>query len=412
MKKFINYLDIIAIKVGHFTTAKPRISLSVALVVSTLCVIDLTKSDRPILETELALPQSTILAKLEPPKPLTPNKAVKAAKPTQTASAKALAQPPQTEPGPREEMVTVKSGDSLALIFKRMNLSAKQLQNILALGNVTQPLKSMRPGKKIHFSFGAQDELLAIVYPIDTTTQLKITKIDGKFAAEQKKRSLETRVTYADATIQNSLYQAARRADLSDKQIMQLSKIFAWDIDFSRQIRSGDQVKVLYEEHFLDGKKVRNGNILAAIVNHRGKDYRAVYFEDSAGNSGFYSPDGKNLQKQFMRAPLKYVRISSPFTNKRLHPIHKVYRAHTGTDYAAVTGTPIRAGSDGVITYIGRKGGYGKMISIKHNEKYSTLYGHMSNYAAGLKKGSRVKHNPALFLSFYFPSSLTSTVLC
>jgi murein DD-endopeptidase MepM/ murein hydrolase activator NlpD len=184
---------------------------------------------------------------------------------------------------------------------------------------------------------------------------------------------------------------SAQDAGLSDNLTMEIANIFGWDIDFALDIRKGDAFTVLYEELYLDGEKIDDGNILAAEFVNNGRTYQAVRYTDAGGHTDYYSLDGKSMRKQFLRTPVSIARISSRFNLKRKHPILNKIRAHKGVDYAAARGTPIKATANGRIVHRGKKGGYGNTIIIQHGSKYSTLYAHLSKYRGGLKKGSRVK---------------------
>ncbi|MDX1654764.1 MAG: peptidoglycan DD-metalloendopeptidase family protein, partial [Candidatus Competibacteraceae bacterium] len=206
----------------------------------------------------------------------------------------------------------------------------------------------------------------------------------------------ETRTALSSGIIRGSLYQTAIRAGLSDKLIMELAEIFGWDIDFALDIRPGDRFAIVYEEQYLDGDKVGDGHILAAEFTNRGKNYRAVRYTTPSGKVHYYTPEGKTMRQAFLRTPVDFRRISSHFQPKRWHPVLGVKRPHMGTDYAAPTGTPIKAAGDGVVAFIGRKGGYGNAIILQHGKRYSTLYGHMSGFAESLKRGSKVEQGQVI----------------
>jgi murein DD-endopeptidase MepM/ murein hydrolase activator NlpD len=178
--------------------------------------------------------------------------------------------------------------------------------------------------------------------------------------------------------------------------IMQLAHIFGWDIDFALNIRNGDSFSVIYQEDYLNGKKLNDGPILAAEFINQGHVYRAIRYTDPTGNSDYYDPSGKSMRKAFLRTPVEFTRISSGFTMGRFHPILNKIRAHKGVDYAAPTGTPIKATGDGKITFRGRKGGYGNVVILQHGARYSTLYGHMSKFRGGLAVGSRVRQGQVI----------------
>ncbi len=177
---------------------------------------------------------------------------------------------------------------------------------------------------------------------------------------------------------------------------MELAAIFGWDVDFALDIRAGDSFTVVYEELYLNGEKLRDGDILAAEFNNRGKRYRAIRYQDPRGRTEYYSPDGKNMRKAFLRTPVAFTRISSRFSLGRKHPILHHIRAHKGVDYAAPRGTPIKATGDGKIVFRGRKGGYGNTIIIQHGGRYSTLYAHMSRFARSLRTGRRVRQGQVI----------------
>lgn len=291
--------------------------------------------------------------------------------------------------------VKVKSGDSLTRIFDRSGLNAQQVNHITQLGKKGKPLTNLKPGQKLEITVNAENELQKLVYHIDKTHKLFVSKQDDKYVAYNESREFETRTTYAKGVIKTSLFDAANDAGLSDNLTMDLAYIFGWDIDFALDIREGDSFVLTYEELFLDGEKVQNGNILAAEFINQGKSFKAVRYTDENGRSSYYSEKGKSMRKAFLRSPVDFTRISSRF-GKRHHPILKKRKSHKGVDYAASRGTPIKAAGDGKIIWRGRKGGYGKTVIIKHANKYSTLYGHMNSYDRKARSGSRVKQGQVI----------------
>ena len=171
---------------------------------------------------------------------------------------------------------------------------------------------------------------------------------------------------------------------------MELASVFGWDVDFVLDIHEGDTFNFVYEELILDGKKIGNGDIVAAEFNKKGMSYQAVRYTDKDGSSRYFTPSGMSMRKEFLRTPIDFAQISSPFNLKRMHPILHKIRAHKGTDYAAAMGTPVRATGNGRVTYAGRKGGYGNVVVIQHGLVYETVYGHLSKYAHGIRDGSKV----------------------
>jgi len=172
--------------------------------------------------------------------------------------------------------------------------------------------------------------------------------------------------------------------------IMQLANLFAWDIDFALNLRAGDQFSVIYQEHYINGKFFKTGDILTAEFINQGRSIKTIRYQYPTGKISYYSPKGNSIRKAFLRTPIDFARISSHFNLKRKHPVLNRIRAHKGVDYAANTGTPIKASGDGKIIFRGRKGGYGNVVILKHGQRYSTLYAHMSKFKRGQRVGSRV----------------------
>ena len=288
------------------------------------------------------------------------------------------------------ESVKVKSGDNLALIFKRKRLSARMLHNIMSLGGDTAILKHLEPGQEIRFLF-EDGQFEALQYNVDLTDILYVRRLGDIYSAEMLETVLETKVKTASGTIRDSLFLSGISAGLSDNMIMQLVNLYGWDIDFAMEVRKGDEFHIIYEERYKDGKKVQDGPILAAEFINRGKSFKAVRYTHTDGHSDYYAMNGDSMRKAFLRTPIEFSRISSRFSLGRKHPIFNKIRAHRGVDYAAPTGTPVRAAGDGVIKLAARKGGYGRTIIIQHGGRYTTLYGHLSRYAQGIRGGKHVK---------------------
>jgi len=291
--------------------------------------------------------------------------------------------------------VTIKQGDTVSQIFSSLSISARQLQNIINLGPQTKSLAQLRPGQLLRVSVDNDHLLYDLVHEISRTRSLHISHRSGVFFTSTINRDLESRLTHARGVIKSSLFESGVKAGLPDRLIMDMLGIFGWDIDFALDIRSGDNYLLVYEENFLDGNKVGNGSIVAAEFTNRGTTYRAVRYTDPMNNTDYYTPDGHNMRKVFLRTPVHFSHISSRF-GRRHHPVLNRMKLHKGVDYAASSGTPIRATGDGKIIYRGRKGGYGKTIILRHGGRYSTLYGHMSRYRPGLRVGSKVKQGQVI----------------
>ncbi len=285
--------------------------------------------------------------------------------------------------------VVVKKGDTLSSIFSNLDIH-HELIRVLNLGKQAKPFKKIYPGQKLHFTF-SDNGIEKLELEKSITKSLLLFRDKNSFIVEESNRELDKISQVATGKINHSLFLAGQDAGMSDGLIMSLAGIFGWDIDFALDIRQGDTFTVVYEELFLEGEKVGDGNIIAAEFVNNKHTYRAYRYSDSNGKTEFYSPDGKSMRKPFMRTPVDLARISSHFNLKRKHPILNKIRAHKGVDYAAATGTAIKATGDGKVVHRGRKGGYGNTIILRHGNTYTTLYAHMSKYARNTGIGSRVK---------------------
>jgi len=310
-----------------------------------------------------------------------------------TATPAAAAAPPPT-PDPWQT-VTVSRGDNLSVIFDRLGLSPAVLYQVVSADKQTHALHNLTPGRQLHFLID-DGRLEKVKYDKNLVTSLLVKRDGDGFSSKLVKTPLKARTVEGNATIHDSLFLAGQEAGMSDNLIMQLVGIYGWDIDFALDIRKGDHFKVLYQEQYKDGVKVRDGPILAAEFVNQGHSYRTVRYTDPDGKTDYYSDQGVSMRKAFLRTPVKFTRISSRFSLHRHHPILGITRPHEGVDYAAPTGTPIKATGDGVVAWLGRKGGYGRTIILKHGGKYSTLYGHMSAYNRHLHTGSRVKQGQVI----------------
>lgn len=285
--------------------------------------------------------------------------------------------------------VVVARNDTLDAIFHRMGLDKADLEAIRNLPGIRQNIDFLKPGDAIQLTHAA-GEIKELSRKVSETQTLKVVRRDDGFSAQMIDNPVETRIRTATAVIDTSLFQAAEAAEISDGVALKLANIFGWDIDFVLDIRDGDRYTVVYEQIYQDGKKVRDGEILAAEFVNNGKVYRAVGFKADSGRLSYYTPNGLAMRKAFLRAPLEFTRVSSSFNPHRLHPILQTIRGHMGTDYAAPTGTPVRASGDGRVSFAGRRGGYGNAIVLAHTNSISTLYGHMSRFAKHIHAGSRV----------------------
>lgn len=290
-----------------------------------------------------------------------------------------------------QHSVTVKRGDSLSSIFKKLGLSQTELGRIIGSGGDAKKLTRINPGQALEFFLDTDNALTELVYRIDETLSLHIKHTRDGYQSELVRQELDRRFATATGTIESSLFLAGQKAELSEKVIMQLAEIFGWDVDFALDIRAGDSFSVVYEELIKDGQKVRDGDILAAEFINQGTVIRAVRYTDDTGRATYYSPDGRSMRKTFLRSPVDFARISSGFSRRRWHPVLHKFRAHKGVDYAARSGTPVKSTGDGKVISVGRKGGYGNTVVIQHGGIYTTLYAHLSRYARGVRRGKHIR---------------------
>lgn len=297
---------------------------------------------------------------------------------------------------PRWVEHAVVSGDSLAKIFSAQDLEPALLHRIVNSSKTAKSLGRIRPGQTLRFRFDELGELTRLEHHRSRIESLNIGIDDDAVTAEIISKAVDTQTAAAAGVIGSSLFVDGQKAGLSDAKIMELADIFGWDIDFALEIRAGDQFRVVYEEQFLEGEKLRDGPILAAEFTNRGNTYRAVRYESEDGEVGYFDDTGHSKRRAFLRTPIKFARISSRYNPKRWHPVLKRWRSHKGVDYAAPTGTPIKASGDGKVIFRGTKGGYGRTVVIQHAGKYTTLYAHMSKYSKRSKRGARVKQGQVI----------------
>ncbi|CAN5166265.1 peptidoglycan DD-metalloendopeptidase family protein [soil metagenome] len=295
-------------------------------------------------------------------------------------------------PLPQYDSVTLKvaSGDTLDALFMAHNLDRTDLARMLEVEGVGQPLRLLRPGDEILVRHDA-GRISELERRLDEVRRLSIRRGDDGFSAQIVEDEIERQLRHAQGKIESSLFEAGLRAGLSERLIMSLAGIFAWDVDFVLDIRHGDEFVVVYEEIWRDGELHGIGHVIAAEFVNNGRTFRAVRFVDPTGRADYYTPDGRSVRRAFLRAPVDFSRISSNFNLQRLHPIFKTVRPHRGVDYAAPAGTPVRAAGDGIVDFRGSKGGYGNAIILRHGGNVTTLYGHMSRFGDRARTGSRVQ---------------------
>ena len=275
-------------------------------------------------------------------------------------------------------------GDTLPVFLSRLGIADGE---VAALARM-RALQALRPGYYVTADVTPEGKPLSISFLSGRDTLVQIAPQGQGFGVTEERAALYTQIAVKSSVVESSLFAASDAAGIPDSVAMQLADIFGGDIDFHRDLRKGDQLTVVYELHHLAGRPVRAGRVLAAEFLSQRKAYRAVQF----GN-GYYAPDGGNLRKAFLRSPLEFSRVSSGFGMRR-HPIARVWRAHEGIDYAAPTGTRVRAVGDAVVDFAGPKGGYGKVVILRHQGAYTTVYAHLSRIA--VKRGARIAQNDTI----------------
>ncbi len=322
----------------------------------------------------------------------------------ETADQETIEQPKEEifEPSIDTKTLTVSSGDTLAELLVEGGLSKTLAHTVIAsLKDVFNP-RSLRKGQEITLSFENLDEQAEPVFQclsikLDVTKEVCVTRMpDNRFISEEIIYELDAVLSKARAEISSSLYNAAEKAGMPVDVLVKLIRAYSYDVDFQRDIRPGDRFEALYEKMVdKDGNYVRGGSILYALLKTKGVALPVYRFKTSDGHYDLYNEDGESIRKTLMVTPIDGARLSSGY-GMRKHPVLGYSRMHKGLDFAAPRGTPIMAAGDGIIEYVGRKGGYGNYICIRHANEYKTLYGHMSKYGSDIKKGVRVKQGQVI----------------
>lgn len=288
----------------------------------------------------------------------------------------------------REERV--QRGDTVASLLNRLEVEDPAASAFLRSTKEARTLYQLVPGRSVRAKTDADGQLLSLRYIASDNTLLEVDRTTNGFQVKEQPAPVESRVSMKSGEIRSSLFGATDAAGVPDAVAIQMADIFSSDIDFHLDIRKGDRFTVVYETFHSNGEPVKTGRVLAAEFVNAGKAYRAVYFRDRDGHEGYYTPDGRNLRKAFLRSPLAFSRITSGFTLARFHPILQKWRAHKGVDYGAPVGTPVHAVADGTVAFVGQQNGYGNLLILQHNGSISTAYGHLSRFAKGLHRGEKV----------------------
>ena len=294
----------------------------------------------------------------------------------------------------------IRRGETPFAVLRRMGINTARLAVFASQDPIARKLLEARPGRFLSVQQNAEGDLLWLRYRtgLDEEKQetVLIQERAGKWVAKRELLDLKKQLVFKAGRVDTTLFAAADKAELPDAVATQLSDIFSSEIDFHQELKRGDEFRVVYEDFTAEGRSVRSGRVLAVEFINNGRSYRAYWFNSRGYPAAYYDQNGKALRKSFLRSPLAFSRISSGFTGARFHPVLQQWRAHTGVDYAAPTGTPIMATSSGKVKFIGSQSGYGNMVEIQHHGQYSTAYAHMSAFARGLRKGSTVEQGQVI----------------
>ncbi|SEN63834.1 Peptidase family M23 [Duganella sp. CF517] len=300
----------------------------------------------------------------------------------------------------------IRAGDTLATLLTRLGVEDDAAETFIKKDKVAKGVMQLKTGKRVQAQTDDEGNLqwlrAVVVDGKDIPVKnIKISRKNDRFVAEEEPAKLERRVEMHARTINSTLFAATDSNEdgtkLPDTIVKQIVEMFSTSIDFRGDLKRGDHFNVVYETFWQDGEFVRAGRILAGEFTNRGTTYQSVWFEDpqTRQGGGYYSFDGKALKKAFLKSPVEFTRISSGFS-MRVHPVSGEWKAHKGIDFPAPTGTPIRASGDGVVDFAGTQNGYGNFVTIKHWNNYSTAYAHMSRFAPGVKKGTKVSQGDVI----------------
>lgn len=300
-----------------------------------------------------------------------------------------------TKKNNREICGTVNKGETFVDIFKKYGLDMRDLFHLREASAAVHRLRNLYPGQTYTIVVGENNQVDSLVYWIDEDNLLHIRREETGYEAQKVPVEYEKRIQHMGGVIKNNLISSLGEDKEKIKIALGMSDIFAWDIDFTSDLREGDAYKIVVEEYYLNGEFKKHGDILSAEFVNQGKTFRAYRYEID-GQAAYFDEEGNSMRKAFLKAPLSFRRISSSFSNSRFHPVWRIYRPHHGLDYAAPVGTPVSAVGDGVVHYAGYKGQYGKLVIIKHTNGWKTYYGHLSRIEKRISRGKKIRQGQIL----------------
>lgn len=301
-----------------------------------------------------------------------------------------------------DKNVLIHRGDTLSGLLLAQNIQTQDISALLAIPLVKRTLAHINPGQILNIHVNADQELTDLTYNLSPTQTLSVTRLDDNFDAKLTKKTAQVLPTVAAGVISSTFYDAGLAQQLPQKIILAATQLFSSKIDFKRGLKPGDHFKVIYESSYVQNKLVSTGNILAMEISNDGKTYAIIRHTDSHGVSRYYPADKNALsnaisaKSTFLRAPVHYTRVSSPFSLNRMHPLLLFSRPHYGVDLAAPRGTPVVASANGVVTVAGQEGGYGNLVIINHGHGITTRYGHLNRFASNIHAGSVVKQGQVI----------------
>ncbi len=288
----------------------------------------------------------------------------------------------------------LRRGDTLSTALRRHDVDWSHIHQIDQAMLPVFNFRYARPGDSYRLALDDAGELMRFDYERSRLERYVLQRRGEEIRVRRIEPDIAVRRARIAGVVSGSLYEAIGQLGEATELASDFADIFAWDVDFSRGVKRGDEFSILYEQRFLEtggaDVYIGPGRILAARYSNAQEDFHAVVFSADAETQGYYRPDGSSVERQFLRAPLKYRRISSRYSPNRLHPILKVRRPHLGIDYAAPRGTPVWSVANGTVVFRGVQGGFGKIVKVRHANGFVTLYGHLSRFADGMTVGSKV----------------------
>ncbi len=280
-------------------------------------------------------------------------------------------------------------GDTVSELLRRLNVQDAEADKFLRTDKEVESFRKLAVGREVQAVTNTEGALISLFYLSTPTEQIKVQKQGHAFVATKEAAQTEKRLFVRTGTIKTSLYAATDAAGMPEAAANQLTEIFSGDVDFHHDLKRGDKFTAVYEMTYSNGALVKTGRIQAAEFINQGRSYRVVYFQTDAEHGDYYTTEGKSARKAFSRSPIAFSRVSSGFTTARFHPVLNRWRAHKGTDFAAPIGTPVKSTADGVVESVGQQSGYGNVVMIKHQGRYTTVYGHLSRFGK-FRVGQRV----------------------